>query len=527
MREFKLPDPGEGLTEADVVTWRVAVGDVVAVNDIIVEIETAKSLVELPIPYAGTVSALLVSEGDTVEVGAPIIVIDDGSGAAAGDSATEATATTTEGAAPSEAAAGGQAGSGEVGGPVAVAPEEPKAERTAVLVGYGVKQTEAKRRPRRKQNLLQTIAHYPDEEPAVKESVHADASSGVGELVAAHSTHVLRDQRPLTELAQHSRADLERAWVLAKPMVRKLAKDLGVDLVTVEATGDGGTITRDDVLAARDSARGLAPAASPGISRGEAATGGGERHTAAASAPTWSGDRGEERTPIKGVRKVTAAAMVSSAFTAPHVTEWVEVDVTATMDLVDRLKKDKEFAGVKVTPLLVLAKAMCVAVRRNPGVNATWDEAAQEIVLKRYVNLGIAAATPRGLLVPNVKDADLMSMAQLAGAIGELTETARQGKTQPADMSGGTITITNIGVFGIDAGTPILNRGESAILAFGTITRKPWVVGKGDDERIEPRWVTTLALSFDHRLVDGELGSRYLADVAAILHDPAKGLVWG
>ena len=403
-----------------------------------------------------------------------------------------------------------------------------------MLVGYGVKQTEAKRRPRRKQNLLQTIAHYPDEEPAVKESVHADASSGVGELVAAHSTHVLRDQRPLSELAQHSRADLERAWVLAKPMVRKLAKDLGVDLVTVEATGDGGTITRDDVLAARDSARGLAPAdaggagsSGPGSASGDAALVGGARHTAAVSAPAWPGDRGEERTPIKGVRKATAAAMVSSAFTAPHVTEWVEVDVTATMDLVDRLKKDKEFAGVKVTPLLVLAKAMCVAVRRNPGVNATWDEAAQEIVLKRYVNLGIAAATPRGLLVPNVKDADLMSMAQLAGAIGELTETARQGKMQPADMSGGTITITNIGVFGIDAGTPILNRGESAILAFGTITRKPWVVGKGDDERIEPRWVTTLALSFDHRLVDGELGSRYLADVAAILHDPAKGLVWG
>ena len=550
MREFKLPDPGEGLTEADVVTWRVAVGDVVAVNDIVVEIETAKSLVELPIPYAGTVSALLVNEGDTVEVGAPIIVIDDGSGAAAGGSATDATATTTEGSAPSEAAAGGQAGSGEAGGPVAVAAEEPKAsgaaeskpggaaepkaERTAVLVGYGVKQTEAKRRPRRKQNLLQTIAHYPDEEPAVKESVHADASSGVGELVAAHSTHVLRDQRPLSELAQHSRADLERAWVLAKPMVRKLAKDLGVDLVTVEATGDGGTITRDDVLAARDSARGLAPAdaggagsSGPGSASGDAALVGGARHTAAVSAPAWPGDRGEERTPIKGVRKATAAAMVSSAFTAPHVTEWVEVDVTATMDLVDRLKKDKEFAGVKVTPLLVLAKAMCVAVRRNPGVNATWDEAAQEIVLKRYVNRGIAAATPRGLLVPNVKDADLMSMAQLAGAIGELTETARQGKMQPADMSGGTITITNIGVFGIDAGTPILNRGESAILAFGTITRKPWVVGKGDDERIEPRWVTTLALSFDHRLVDGELGSRYLADVAAILHDPAKGLVWG
>ena len=337
MREFKLPDPGEGLTEADVVTWRVAVGDVVAVNDIVVEIETAKSLVELPIPYAGTVSALLVNEGDTVEVGAPIIVIDDGSGAAAGGSATDATATTTEGSAPSEAAAGGQAGSGEAGGPVAVAAEEPKAsgaaeskagtepkaERTAVLVGYGVKQTEAKRRPRRKQNLLQTIAHYPDEEPAVKESVHADASSGVGELVAAHSTHVLRDQRPLTELAQHSRADLERAWVLAKPMVRKLAKDLGVDLVTVEATGDGGTITRDDVLAARDSARDLAASTAPGAASaqprttsGDAAPAGGGRHTPAVlatGAAAWANDRGEERTPIKGVRKVTAAAMVSSA----------------------------------------------------------------------------------------------------------------------------------------------------------------------------------------------------------------------
>ncbi|CCH74251.1 putative pyruvate dehydrogenase (dihydrolipoamide acetyltransferase E2 subunit) (fragment) [Nostocoides australiense Ben110] len=249
-------------------------------------------------------------------------------------------------------------------------------------------------------------------------------------------------------------------------------------------------------------------------------------HTTGAAGP-HSRERGEERTPIKGVRKVTAAAMVSSAFTAPHVSEWVEVDVTATMELVERLKRDKEFRDVKVTPLLVLAKAMCLAVRRNPGVNATWDEAAQEIVVKHYVNLGIAAATPRGLLVPNIKDADLMSMRDLGAAINALTETAREGRTQPAEMSGGTITITNVGVFGVDAGTPIINPGESAILAFGSITRKPWVVGRGDDERIEPRWVTTLTLSFDHRLVDGELGSRYLADVAAILADPAKGLVWG
>ena len=239
-------------------------------------------------------------------------------------------------------------------------------------------------------------------------------------------------------------------------------------------------------------------------------------------------DRQETRVPVKGVRKMTAQAMVASAFTAPHVTEWVTVDVTATMELVERLKKDKEFRDVKVTPLLVLARAMCLAVRRNPGVNATWDEAAQEIVVKHYVNLGIAAATPRGLVVPNVKGADRMSMRELAEAIGGLTATARQGRTSPADMAGGTITITNVGVFGVDAGTPILNPGEAAILAFGTVARRPWVVtGPDGSESIEPRWVTTLALSFDHRLVDGELGSRYLADVAAVLADPSRALVWG
>jgi 2-oxoisovalerate dehydrogenase E2 component (dihydrolipoyl transacylase) len=284
--------------------------------------------------------------------------------------------------------------------------------------------------------------------------------------------------------------------------VRKLAKDLGVDLGSVAPTGDGGVVTRADVEVAAAGTTGDLGVTEPG-----------ERET---------------RVPVKGVRKMTAQAMVSSAFTAPHVTEWVTVDVTATMDLVERLKKDPEFRDVKVTPLLVLAKAMCLAARRNPGVNATWDEDAQEIVLKHYVNLGIAAATPRGLVVPNIKDADRMSMRELAEAIGTLTTTAREGRTQPAEMTGGTLTITNVGVFGIDAGTPILNPGESAIMAFGTVGRRPWVVtGPDGSEAIEARWVTTLALSFDHRLVDGELGSRYLADVAALLADPSRALVWG
>jgi len=430
VREFKLPDPGEGLTEAEIVTWHVKPGDTVKVNDVIVEVETAKSLVELPVPFAGTVSALHVAEGDTVEVGTSIISIDDG-------------ASSAETPPPAE-----DVEEGLIGGTTSTG-------RTAVLVGYGVKQTEAKRRPR----------SMPASQP--------EAPTG------------------------------ERLRALAKPPVRKLAKDLGVDLGSVAPTGDGGVVTRADVEAAAGGAAG------------------------AAAGFTEPGER-ETRVPVKGVRKMTAQAMVSSAFTAPHVTEWVTVDVTATMDLVERLKKDPEFRDVKVTPLLVLAKAMCLAARRNPGVNATWDEDAQEIVLKHYVNLGIAAATPRGLVVPNIKDADRMSMRELAEAIGTLTTTAREGRTQPADMTGGTLTITNVGVFGIDAGTPILNPGESAIMAFGTVGRRPWVVtGPDGSEAIEARWVTTLALSFDHRLVDGELGSRYLADVAALLADPSRALVWG
>ncbi len=477
LREFKLPDPGEGLTEAELVTWHVAVGDTVKVNDIVVEVETAKSLVELPVPFAGTVASLHAAEGDTVEVGSTIIVIDDGVGGSADAvaPAPAAAAAPAPAEAPAEPSATEEAiGEGLIGGTTSTG-------RTAVLVGYGVKQTEAKRRPR----------------------------AGAKAVAASIAAPSVRQPE-----AHHEPASPERARALAKPPVRKLAKDLGVDLGSVTPSGDGGIVTRADVEAAASGAR----------------AGDGGAMVPAASRWGLLGDSGEQETrvPIKGVRKMTAQAMVASAFTAPHVTEWVTVDVSATMELVERLKKDKEFRDVKVTPLLVLARAMCLAVRRNPGVNASWDESAQEIVLKHYVNLGIAAATPRGLVVPNVKDAHAMTMRELAEAIGALTATAREGRTQPADMAGGTLTITNVGVFGVDAGTPILNPGEAAILAFGTVARRPWVVTAADgSESIEPRWVTTLALSFDHRLVDGELGSRYLADVAAILADPSRALVWG
>jgi pyruvate dehydrogenase E2 component (dihydrolipoamide acetyltransferase) len=496
-KHFNLPDPGEGLLEAEIVEWKVAVGDTVKVNDIVVEIETAKSLVELPIPWAGTVSALLVSVGDEVEVGTPIITIDDGQGGESGSAAPTPTSTPASAGAQSSVEVG-------PGNAAAAADAEVEEEPVKTLVGYGPKAGGTTRRARKA--TAPSAAPAPAAAPAAAPATSAPTVA------------------PATAPADVASASSGK--VLAKPPVRKLAKDLGVDLAAVPATGEGGIVTRADVegYAAGAPADAGAPAAPAGTPTAPAAGSGSGTPAYGAFGP---GER-EVRVPIKGVRKMMAQAMVDSAFTAPHVTEWVTVDVTATMDLVAKLKRDKEFKDVKVTPLLILAKAMILAARRNPGINASWDEQAQEIVLKGYVNLGIAAATPRGLVVPNVKDADRLDLRGLAEAIGALTATAREGRTQPADMSGGTITITNIGVFGIDAGTPILNPGEAAILAFGTINRRPWVATDDEgNESIVPRSVTTLALSFDHRLVDGELGSRYLADVAAILQDPARALVWG
>ncbi len=513
IKEFKLPDPGEGLTEAEVVSWKVQVGDTVKVNDIVVEVETAKSLVELPVPFAGIVQALLVEEGTEVAVGTPIIAIQTDANAGPSPAAPAAAPAAEAPAAAAPAAPAEPEGEaieeGKIGGVTSTG-------RTAVLVGYGVKQTDAVRRPRKG---AASVASGSGDAAAGQPSAPSPAARTQALPPAPTSPAAAP---PAPSAAPASPAVATGGKVLAKPPVRKLAKDLGIDLSSVPATGEGGVVTRADVEAFH--ASGGVTAAHP-ADRSPSLVGGG---SVVAGGPGAFGQRGEERVPIKGVRKVTAQAMVDSAFTAPHVTEWVTVDVSATMELVDRLKGDREFKDVKVTPLLVLAKAMCVAVRRHPDINVSWDEAAQEIVRKRYVNLGIAAATPRGLMVPNVKDADLLPMRDLAAAIGELTATAREGRTQPADMSGGTITITNVGVFGVDTGTPILNPGEAAIVAFGAIRRMPWVVTSADGtESIEPRWVTQLGMSFDHRLVDGELGSKYLADVARILEDPSRGLVWG
>ncbi|RZK94811.1 MAG: 2-oxo acid dehydrogenase subunit E2 [Rhodococcus sp. (in: high G+C Gram-positive bacteria)] len=406
-QEFRLPDLGEGLTEAELVSWAVEVGQTIELNQVIGEVETAKALVELPSPYAGVVAGLLVSPGTTVPVGTPIIRI------------------TTDGA------------------------TEELPTRTPVLVGYGPEAAAESKRARRK-------------------------------LVAAAETGAVPDRR---------RPD-------ASPAARVAARELGVDLAVVAGTGPSGAVTRNDVKSHAGSA---GHAVSPTPVQAEAS----ERET---------------RTPIRGVRKQTAEAMVRSAFTAPHVTEFVTVDVTRSVELLDRLRELPDFEGLSVTPLTLVAKAMIVALRKNPSLNASWDEEHQEIVTKHYVNLGIAAATPRGLVVPNIKDAQAMNLLELCGAITELTATARSGRATPAQLTGGTVSITNVGVFGVDAGTPILNPGESAILCLGSVTKRPWV----HEDELAVRWVTTLSVSFDHRVVDGEQGSRFLSSVAAMLHDPAS-----
>ncbi|MER5552084.1 dihydrolipoamide acetyltransferase family protein [Streptomyces sp. NPDC002793] len=454
-REFKMPDVGEGLTEAEILKWFVQPGDTVTDGQVVCEVETAKAAVELPIPFDGVVHELRFPEGTTVDVGEVIIAVDVAPGSG-------------------DAPAAPEAAREPVRQPE---PEAPKA-RQPVLVGYGVSEASTKRRARK----------------AVE--VPGPAAAAIQAEMNGHGA-VVPESRPL-----------------AKPPVRKLAKDLGIDLATVTPTGDGGVITREDVHAA--AAPVAAPAEAP--ARTEAAP---SAPVAVPVAQPTAGAR-ETRVPVKGVRKAIAQAMVGSAFTAPHVTEFVTLDVTRTMKLVAELKEDKDMAGVRVNPLLIIAKALLVAIKRHPEINAAWDEANQEIVQKHYVNLGIAAATPRGLIVPNIKDAHDKTLPQLGEALGELVSTAREGRTSPAAMAGGTVTITNVGVFGVDTGTPILNPGESAILAVGAIKLQPWV-HKG---KVKPRQVTTLALSFDHRLVDGELGSKVLADVAAILEQPKRLITW-
>ncbi|MFC7847981.1 dihydrolipoamide acetyltransferase family protein [Arthrobacter sp. NPDC057388] len=507
LNKFNLPDVGEGLTEAEIVSWKVKPGDEVAINDVLCEIETAKSLVELPSPFAGTVTELLVPEGATVDVGTAIISVSDtmhGDPTPA-DAPVPAETALMYGKLPADAepaAAGEKSDGGAAAGGLAAGP----------LVGSGPKADAVKRRPRLARTAIPADSMHgaPEVEPVQPRSakeVLEDAPASPGPVAASAVTRrpewtpAIEGEKPTFGGAISGLMNR----VLAKPPVRKIARDLGIDLADVVATGARGEVTREDLVSYQA-----------------------QRDAEVDKADTFWGTSGRpqeqriERIPVKGVRKATAKAMVESAFSAPHVSIFVDVDASRTMEFVKRLKASRDFEGIKVSPLLILAKAVIWAAARNPSVNATWVDNpdgsdSAEIHIKHFMNLGIAAATPRGLMVPNIKNAQDLSLKELALALNELATTARAGKTQPAQMQGGTLTVTNIGALGIDTGTPIINPGEVAIVAFGTIKQKPWVL----DGEVIPRWITTLGGSFDHRVVDGDLSARFMADVAAILEEPA------
>lgn len=473
LQTFSMPDAGEGLTEAEVLNWRVAVGDLVIVNQVMVEIETAKAAVELPSPFAGRVFALLVEPGVTVLVGTPIITVDTDPSAGALEPPPAATGGNE--AAPASRAEG-TSGGAKIG-------EMSADGRIATLVGYTSAGASTARRPRRGASgaVLEPIA------------VPSPVASTVPAVVGS------QEREPTAAASLSGRAPL------AAPPVRKLAKDLGVELGTVRSSRADGVISRSDVenaVAAKATGADAVPSVGTGRPR-------------------------ESRIPVKGVRKVTAAAMVASAFTAPHVTEFLTVDVTPMMELRMRLRRRPEFADVKLSPLTFAARAVCLAARRTPEVNSAFEASSEvggqdHIVIKEFINLGIAAATPRGLLVPVIRDADRLDLAGMAAALQDLTATARAETTTPAQMAGGTFSITNVGVFGVDTGTPIINPGESAILALGSIKDAPWVV----DGHLAVRKVCQLSLSFDHRVVDGQQGSQFLADVGALLSDPGLALAF-
>lgn len=464
--EFRLPDLGEGLPEAEIVQWLVAIGDEVTLNQPIAEVETAKAIVELPSPFAGVVRRLDAEAGEVVAVGSPLIAIDVASEAGPG-SAAEPERAVEDAAATADASA----------------PAADDGERAVPnLVGYGAAPRAAGRPQRRARNGA-----------AARAVVMPDAA-----VLEAAPHDAVADAPPVDTRHERPRST---------PPVRLLAKQLGVDLAFVEATGVTGVIRREDVERFATEAAAARTATAPS-----------ERSARSAIA---AGAERETRTPIRGVRKATAAAMVRSAFTAPHVTCFLEVDVTETMRLVAELRADPRLAEHRIGVLAIVARAVCLALRDEPTLNSRWDEAAGEIVQHHYVNLGIAAATDRGLLVPHIADAHTLGLVELADAIRTLRDTARAGRAAVSALSGGTFSITNFGVFGVDAGTPILNPPEAGILGLGAVRRRPWE----HDGEIALRDVLTLSLSFDHRLVDGAQGARFLAAVSELLRSPARALL--
>ncbi len=457
---FLLPDVGEGLVEAEIVEWKVNVGDEVKLNQPIVDIETAKATVELPSPYAGRVVTLHGNVGDVMEVHKPLVTFDVGGGAGAPVAET----------------------------PVAVEQPATGAGREAVLVGYGVANEDAvaTRRHRRQGSVpAETTTPAPaPTAPAVAPTPPAAPA------VAPRST----------------------------PPVRLYAKQHGVDIAALEGTGRDGLITRGDVERALSGAV-VTPIRPSVVITGPTTT----SRFVGREIESWATGPKEERIPVRGVLRTMAEAMVQSAFSAPHAAVWVRLDATRTVELLASLKQQPSLQGLRLSPLTIAALALCDAARHFPGVNSSFDAAAGEVIVRRTVNLGIAADTPRGLVVPNIKGADQLELVGMAQALNVLVDKARNGTTTPNEMIGTTLTVTNVGPFAVDAAVPILPPGTGAIVAMGQVTKAPWVV----ENQVVVRSVVEVAMSFDHRMIDGALASRVLSHVAHYLEDPAPAIIAG
>ncbi|WP_019887928.1 2-oxo acid dehydrogenase subunit E2 [Streptomyces purpureus] len=447
--EFKLPDLGEGLTEAEIVRWLVAVGDVVAIDQPVVEVETAKAMVEVPCPYGGVVTARFGEEGTELPVGAPLLTVAVGPV----DGATPGAAPQGASAPPTAAGSSGE-GSGNV------------------LVGYGTGAPAARRRRVRPTSLTGPATSAAPVAPAAPVASTAPAPS-VAPAVREASGPV----------------------PVISPLVRKLAREKGLDLRSLQGSGPDGLILRADVEQAIRAAE--APVTAP----------------PAATAPGAGAGLTGERIPLRGVRGAVADKLSRSRTEIPDATCWVDADAT---ELMAARAAMNAAGGPKVSLLALLARICTAALARHPELNSTVDMATREIVRLPAVHLGFAAQTDRGLVVPVVRDAQARSAESLTDEFARLTEVARQGTLTPADLTGGTFTLNNYGVFGVDGSTPIINHPEAAMLGVGRIIPKPWV----HQGELAVRQVVQLSLTFDHRVCDGGTAGGFLRYVADCVEQP-------
>ncbi|MFI7448703.1 2-oxo acid dehydrogenase subunit E2 [Nonomuraea sp. NPDC049714] len=504
---FRLPDLGEGLTEAEIVAWKVAVGDTVEIDQIVVEVETAKAAVEVPVPYAGTVLRLHAEPGAVLPVGTPLIEIGPAT-------PTDATETTAPGDTASAAGAAGAADRYR---------EEERAGSGNVLIGYGTAPTPTSRRRHRHPSRTPTPRQPPDptlqapeparqapqpvrppSEPARQTPQPARRPSGPARQAPGPAGQAPEAVRPSSEPAGQAsgsepapapdRAPGQAPRVIS-PLVRRIAREHGVDLAAVNPTGPRGVILRRDVE------RAIADAGTP--------------PPTVEAPPTIEVAPAAERVPLRGLRRAVADKVTRSRNEIPDATTWVDVDATALLTVRDALRRARPDLGIGL--LAILARVCVAGLRRFPELNSSVDTGRAEIVRHGHINLGFAAQTDRGLMVPVVRDAHLMTTAQLAAELARLTGLARAGESPPSALTGGTFTLNNYGVFGVDGSTPIINHPEAALLGVGRIIDRPWVT----DGTVAPRKIAQLSLTFDHRVCDGAAAGGFLRFVADCVENPA------